>query len=513
MKSGHNDSDSEAKKDDKKSKKNKKEKKRDPRKDKKKRSKKRKRDDSSTSTSGSEASDTDDSSDKSPRKSESDSKNSIRVQMRNLQDSNNSKSRNDELTGKWTMVNDKPCPPPAPVISKNPFVEEKKEDKALGKWNAVDPIMSNEERRMLENLKGKMKSRNEPAKPAAGDRANSRNKSRSRSRDRNYRNRRSRTRSRSRSRGRFARRSRSRSRRRDQRSRSRSNSRGRRDRRDAPRNFGNDSKPPLQEKRQPARSYTATAKRDSAAVKKVMPMIGKMPVFKKQLIDKKPEEEVVMKYEEEVPLKTAVVSESEEPKRTKEDIAWDDFMPDPMQYSAIMCVPPPPLEPEVEIPPGLDPLMDSEFIPQPISDAPIPMKGPLPKDFQETLDLLYDGDKPKQIIHELKEPLPPAVDEAPSSMDYLDPSIPTMMTAEEMSKHAMMYGGFMIQNADGSNPTEHLMQSDMSDGVGSAVASTKESNGADIVGEDEEGESNQQADMDDLAMLGIDVNDVGSGFW
>lgn len=501
-------SDSEKQRDDKRSKKNKKEKKRDTRKDKKKRSKKRKRDGSGSSSSGTDDSDTDNSSDKSPRKSESDSKSSIRVQMRNLQDRSDSKSKNDELTGKWTMVNNKPVPPPAPIISKNPFnvEEQKKEEKTLGKWNAVDPIMSKEERRLLENLKGKMKSRNESTRKPT-------EKSRSRSRDRNYRNRRSR--SRSRSRGRFQRRSRSRSRHR--RSRSRSNSRGHRaDRRDAPKSFGSDSKPPTTREREPARSYTATAKRDEAAIKKVMPMIGKMPVFKK-LAEKKPEEEVEMEVEvekkKEIPVKKVI--ESEEPKRTKEDAAWDDFMPDPMQYSAIMGAPPPPPlveEPEVEIPPGLDPYMDSDFIPQPISDAPIPMKGPLPKDFQETLDLLYDGDKPKQIIHEVKEPIVPVVDEAPQ-MDYHDPSIPKMMTAEEMSQHAMMYGGFMIQNADGSNPTEHLLKSDTSDVVGSAaVASTKEANGNDI-GDGDEGDSNQQADMDDLAMLGIDVNDVGSGFW
>lgn len=459
-------------------------------KSKKKRSKKRnKRGSSSSGSSDSEDSESSDESEKSVNKND-DKKNSIRVQMRNTE---NAKSKNNELSGKWTKLSDKPVPPPAPIISDER--KKEKEDKTIGQWNVVEPIMSKDDKKILENIKGKNRNR---------DREKSRSRSLSRGRDRNYRNRRT-SRSRSRSRGRYQRKSRTRSPRRRN-SRSRSGSRGGSYRRDRDRPkvyFPPEPKliPIKEEKKLPARSYTVTAKKDDSTVKKVMPMIGKMPVFKKQLSEKKPEEESEKKEE-------VTVNESVKETKTRDD-TWDDYMPDPMQYSAIMGAPPPPPmieEPEMEVPPGLDPEMDSEFIPQPISDAPIPLKGPLPKDLQETLDLLYDGDKPKQIIHEVKEVVTQAAVEAPA-MNYIDPELPTMMTAEEMSQHAMMYGGFMVQNADGSNPNE-VVKSESTEIVGnnSLIGSI------DIDDENEKMEEDR-ADMDELAMLGIDVNDVGSGFW
>lgn len=490
MADGKTVSDNENKKDDKKGKKKKS--KRDSRKDKKKRSKKRKRGSSSSGSSDTEASDSSAGSEKSSKRngSENDTKNSIRVQMRNLPDSN--KSKNNELGGKWTKVSDKPVPPPAPIISHRALAD-KKEEKTLGQWNMIEP---RDDKKMFD--KGRMKNHSGSLREKS--------RSLSRGRERNYRNRRSRTRTRSRSRGRYQRKSRSRSRRRD--SRSRSGSRG--FRRDRPRiNFPPEPKLMLlkDEKKLPSRSYTVTAKKDDPTVKKVMPMIGKMPVFKKQLSEKKPEEDTEKKEE-------IAVDEKVQETKVRDD-TWDDYMPDPMQYSAIMGAPPPPpiiLEPEMEAPPGLDPEHDSEFIPKPISDAPIPMKGPLPKDLQETLDLLYDGDKPKQIVHEVKEIAPPVAVEV-ATMNYIDPDVPTMMTAEEMSQHALMYGGFMVQNADGSNPNE-AMKSDLSEVVGkNSGLKGNEANSIDINEGGVKEDSEDRADMDELAMLGIDVNDVGSGFW
>lgn len=62
-----------------------------------------------------------------------------------------------------------------------------------------------------------------------------------------------------------------------------------------------------------------------------------------------------------------------------------DLMPDPLQFNAMFGAPPPPPIHEDKnqeiLPPGIDDA-ESEFIPKPISDAPVPRKGPLPKDFQ-----------------------------------------------------------------------------------------------------------------------------------
>ncbi|CRK90048.1 CLUMA_CG003771, isoform A [Clunio marinus] len=508
--------DNEKRKDEKKSKKKKNKQK--DRKDKKKRGKKRKRD-SSSSSSGSDdsgsSSGSDESSKKNGNESDQDSKkNSIRVQMRNLL-SKSGTNENDEKNSKWTKVSDnmKPVPPPAPSISKNAIQENKKDEQIIGQWSTVESVISQEEKNLIEKLKGRLKTQQKPSEEKQSsssslrkgderERDRNRERSRDRERERNYRNRRSRTRSRSR--GRYSRRY----------SRSRSNSRDRRRRVERPVvNFPTEPRlpPSRDDKKLPARSYVMSKKDDTVSnVKKVMPMIGKMPVFKKQLTEKKVEEQVDEKVDE-----TPVVEKSSEEKKPRDD-TWDDYMPDPLQYSALMGAPPPPPrieEPEV-VPPGLDPEEDSEFIPKPISDAPIARKGPLPKDFQDTLDLLYDGDKPKPVVIE-PNPVQEFVPVESPPITAADPDGPEMIMAEDLSQHALLYGGFYQQTAE----SVHQQVGDI------AATSTvdlkmnvggEEVNGSFDKTEDDEdggGESKNQMDMDELAMLGIEVNDVGSGVW
>lgn len=518
--------DNDKKKEDKKTKKKKN--KRDGRKDKKKRNrvKKRKRG-SSSSSSGSDDSDSSSGSEDTNKKNESETdtkKHSIRVQMRNNL-AKEKPTKNDEKSGKWTMVSlhDAPVPPPAPSFSESSIQEKKKDEQIMTQWNTVEPIISQEEKRLLESLKGRLKSQQAeaPSKSATNsgrkveekekprekeervrERERSREKSRDRSRgrsndrlrgSRNYRGRRSRSRSRSRSRGRYSRRY----------SRSRSGSRGRRRVERPIVTFPEPRLPPTREdKKLPARSYVMSKKEDLSNTKKVMPMIGKMPVFKKQQSDKKSEESAEEKKDDETP-----VEESAAVKAPRDD-SWDDFMPDPLQYSALMGPPPAPpiIEPEPEvIPPGLDPEQDSEFIPKPISDAPIARKGPLPKDFQDTLDLLYDDDgQVKPVIIEPKH-VPEALPIEPPPI-IPDPDGPQMIKAEDLSNHAMLYGGYY----DGSEETDLKMPEDKPEET--AIESKESINGNPEMETDEKSKE-QQMEMDDLAMLGIDVNDVGSGLW
>jgi len=271
--------------------------------------------------------------------------------------------------------------------------------------------------------------------------------------------------------------------------------------------------PPLRDekKKLPARSYVMSKKEDPSNAKKVMPMIGKMPVFKKQLSDKKSEEQLEEKVEE-----APAVEESAEEKQPRDD-TWDDYMPDPLQYSALMGAPPPPPcieEPEV-IPPGLDPDFDSEFIPKPISDAPIARKGPLPKDFQDTLDLLYDGDTPKPVVIEPKV-APEIVPIEPPPL-VADPDGPQMIQPEELSQHALLYGGFYGQSNDVpalSPVAETIVPIEEQEAtVETDAKNTEDANGSVEMVDAVDTTKDQQIEMDDLAMLGIDVNDVGSGLW
>lgn len=88
-------------------------------------------------------------------------------------------------------------------------------------------------------------------------------------------------------------------------------------------------------------------------------------------------------------------------------------MPDPMQFvtmmggapppppAVLLGHPPPPPPPipvpvavdlEPVLPPGID-AADADQVIKPISDAPLPRKGPLPQDFQDALSIIFPGEK------------------------------------------------------------------------------------------------------------------------
>lgn len=510
---------------------------------KRKRGKKKKHSSSSSdSEDNSDSSSTTSSSTKKNENQSNDNKTSIRLSMRNLLSKGGTGSENDRAG--WTMVDpnrdpNKPPIPPPPAISQNASKETKKDEQMIVQWNSV-PIISQEEKRMLENLKGRLKQK-ESDKHVAPPPAPivSRKKSRSRSKERerrNYRGRKSRSRSlrrksvsKSKSKSPIRRRkSISKSKSRSPRRRSRSRSRNHRNRYDrnrysrsrsrSSRRYGRNSRqmvfpaeprlPPTREEKQPARSYTVTKREEPlgslGGSSKKMPFIGKMPVYKRQLVEKKiedlPEEKI-----EEMGITNA---ETLEEQNCKED--WNDLMPDPLQFSQMMSssAPPPPVineqhETQPDAPPGLDAEMDSDFIPKPISDAPVLRKGPLPSDFQATLDLLFDGDKPKPVVIEpIVQEIPVA---EPININALDDG-PQMILPEELSQHAILYGNFY-------QPSSDILPVPPPAAKTATIDSAKDDKNDSTETVEEADDKNKNQDMDDLAMLGIDVNDVGSGFW
>ena len=492
--------------------------------------KKRKRGGSSSSSSDSEEnSDSSSGSDSSSKKIESDhadNKNSIRVAMRNILNKG-SAAENDEKSGKWTMIpidSNKPQVPPAPTISAHGAKENKKDEQIIGQWSTVEPIISQEEKRLLENLKGRLKTnqkqestendkqqiveKKETIKEKNRDRERLRSRSRDRNRnDRNYRGRKSRSRSKSRSRNRDHR-----YRRRYSRSRSPKPSKYEK----SSFNFPTEPKlPPLKdEKKLPSRSYNSSTKKDDSSSSSVanaakkMPFIGKMPVFKKQMIEKKLED--LQEPEKKEDKTTDKEKFDEKAKNSNEK--WEDLMPDPLQFSAMMNsasnqqsqiqAQPPMRNEEMEVPPGLDP--DSDY-PKPISDAPPLKTGPLPKDFQETLDLLFDGDIQKTVIETPTIEVPqPEILPIIQSTDG-----PQMIMPEELSQHAILYGNFFPQstNVQPVPPPPPMAEKSPENDV-------NQNDSVEMIDEElTEKFGKSQEDIDDLALLGIDVNDVGSGLW
>ncbi|CAO1439512.1 unnamed protein product [Diamesa tonsa] len=191
-----------------------------------------------------------------------------------------------------------------PTISESSMKEKKRDELMIQQWTSPTPVISMDEKKLLDNLKGKLKQREPEKKEKVVEKSykksevESRGRDRSRSRDRS-RNNNYRRRSRSRSGSNQRRRSRSRYRNRrrsSSRSRSRSWSRGRRVERPFV-NFPPEPRlPPSRDdkSRLPARSYTATKKevksndsKSSSASKKDSPLSSKVAKFNQQVSEHK----------------------------------------------------------------------------------------------------------------------------------------------------------------------------------------------------------------------------------
>lgn len=166
--------------DKKKGKKKKKEKK------KKKKSKKRHRHSSSSSSSSSEESSVHESPERKPVDGKIvDTSTSIRVAMRNAHNAPpprvhlKPKSDDEETanTGGWTVVQPEPkaAPPKPPTISANGEAQNRRDEAMISQWTPV-PVISEKEKQLFEQLKGKMKNREDKkadisvAKPPAPQR-------------------------------------------------------------------------------------------------------------------------------------------------------------------------------------------------------------------------------------------------------------------------------------------------------------------------------------------------------
>ena len=105
------------------------------------------------------------------------------------------------------------------------------------------------------------------------------------------------------------------------------------------------------------------------------------------------------------------------------------------------------------LPPGVD-HTDTESVPKPISDAPIPRKGPLPKDFQEALDILFDGDKPKPVV----EPklVPPPIIEQPPVPSHIDTEGPQMILPESIYPYPANFAATFQRYGENNQPLDNL---------------------------------------------------------
>lgn len=266
---------------------------------------------------------------------------------------------------------------------------------------------------------------------------------------------------------------------------------------------------------------------------KKLPFIGRMPVFKKQQQEAKKEEAAPA----EIAAGVASTSVENGTKHVPEE--FGDMMPDPYQYVALMGAPPPPpshpTKPDEMLPPGIDEA-EADLVPKPISDAPIPRKGPLPKDFQEALDILFDGDKPKPaelIASETKPPeiipqvpVNPIIDNdqpqmiIPEAIEIYNQQIAAQYSSAVVSAPAVAYDDEsqnqpleMAGDSSQSHPTEGGSPSqptsgEIDDGSGEAGEPMPPAPPPPEIENEET--RRKRAELEELAMLGIDADDMAA---
>lgn len=274
----------------------------------------------------------------------------------------------------------------------------------------------------------------------------------------------------------------------------------------------------------------------SISGQKKLPFIGRMPVFKKQQQEPKKEEQTT----EDIPDQEHPATHENGTKSNPEEFV--DLMPDPYQYVALMGAPPPPPnshpgKPDQSIlPPGIDET-EADLVPKPISDAPIPRKGPLPKDFQQALDILFDGDKPKPAEVIANETKPPELPPPPPVEPVIDTDAPQMIVPEAIELYnqqiAAQYSNAVVSAAAISYDDESQNQP-----LQMATAKETKSSSPDISIKAEDESQNgsaepepeppkaaaptppaeveneetrrKRAELEELAMLGIDADDMAA---
>ncbi|KNC33977.1 Zinc finger matrin-type protein [Lucilia cuprina] len=186
------------------------------------------------------------------------------------------------------------------------------------------------------------------------------------------------------------------------------------------------------DKPKPKSSSSSSTSAASAAGGKKLPFIGKMPVFKKQTsgaggemgdkttMDAQQQQQQAAGYMYTMDASGGAFGRPPAPTAAQIQMAmmedaygnappfhpdagmmvdYDDLMPDPVQFVNIMGqAPPPPPPQEAEddkdmLPPGIDVEESEEFVPKPITEAPPPGKGPLPKDLEDALNIIFPGEK------------------------------------------------------------------------------------------------------------------------
>lgn len=265
---------------------------------------------------------------------------------------------------------------------------EHKNDDLVSQWNPIPSAISEDDKKMLESVKNKYKQKDVIS--SRKKETNGRDRERDRERTRKSR---SSSRKRDRSRSRYSPDRFSRHYRRKYHSRSRSRSRGKYRSRSreiekaiVPQ-FSTEFRPRIEKPKEKA-TYKKEDDRKKSPKKvtdgktKKLPLIGKMPVFKKQTT----KDDVIPSSQSNA---TSVIESEKKNTSSNNSSEFDDLMPDPVQFASLMAAN------NNMLPPGVDDA-DMDYNPMPNIDTailPPTSKRPLHKDFEVALDIIFPDEE------------------------------------------------------------------------------------------------------------------------
>lgn len=279
---------------------------------------------------------------------------------------------------------------------------------------------------------------------------------------------------------------------------------------------------------------------------KKLPFIGRMPVLKKQSAGSS-EETTANKQDKREPEEKKKVEtrgeekpseeerEKEQPQEQQqqqqpEDVPVnddDELMPDPEQLKRLIHDDQERTrqqEQEDMLPPGIDE-SESHLAPKAINDAPVPRRGPLPRDLEEALNIIFPDESQAEGQQPERKPFVVTGHIKDNGTEIITGPEPD----DEVAKNtAVMYQVFSAayqqqqQDQQQSDVQLELSTPQENDGGSLSAVAAGEIGGdaAAGVGSEEQrlvyeeqtevAASYNEMDMDELAMLGIDANDLAA---
>lgn len=216
------------------------------------------------------------------------------------------------------------------------------------------------------------------------------------------------------------------------------------------------------------------------------------------------------------------------PPQTNDD---DELMPDPEQLKRLIHDDQERTRQQEQddmLPPGIDE-SESHLAPKAINDVPVPRRGPLPKDLEDALNIIFPDEKPEGHGPERK-PFVVTGHIKDNGTEIITGPEPEDEVAQNTAAMYQVFSAYQQQDQEllgGAVPTPPQFTDEGSMSAGGGVEGRADAVEDNVDEQDQQQQQpqyleseaaavsvpgNNEMDLDELAMLGIDANDLAAQF-